>query len=123
MVTLPPPFTATYIPGYFWHVNQRALYSIKTGELKRIKFSRARTSWGQFEDGYRVSHLGKRKTLTLEYLNTLTLQDSIVPISQPPVIKAKIKSSRVDDDQMSISEMFAIDRKAHNRSIRIYNQP
>lgn len=123
MITLPPPFTATRLSGYFWHMTEKRLYSLKSGELKLMAITRANSKWGIGEDGYRVSHLGKKRFLTLCYLNTLTLQDSEIPVNNTTVIK--VKGQRVVDHRtpMTISQQWKIDVAARNRSVDLYNQP
>lgn len=73
MVVLPAEFVATRLPGYFWNTVEQKLYSIKvTGELKPMTFSKGFVGYScHVEPGYRVSHKGVRRTMTLNYLKTL----------------------------------------------------
>ena len=68
----------TKVPGYFWNLSDRKLYSIKSGELKPIKpiSSYAIRNCG-YPPGYQISHKGKRKVLSLSYLETLRYTDEI----------------------------------------------
>lgn len=80
MIILPIGLTPTKYPGYFWDINKKKLYSIKTGLVREIKYTKP-NRFNHFMDGYRVSHEGHRVVLTLEYLNKLTNVDHIIPIS------------------------------------------
>jgi len=73
MISLPEGFISTRYPGYFWHFNEKKLYSIKvTGELKPLKFSNGGWFNGvKIVPGYSVSHRGIRHKYTLDYLATL----------------------------------------------------
>lgn len=77
LITLPEGFAATRVPGYFWHCKYRELYSIKTGQLRLIKYHKA--SKYRTYDGYQVSHLGRRRALYMEDLLRLTPQPHIIP--------------------------------------------
>jgi len=81
MVTLPPPFTATRLPGYFWNTETQTLFSIKQGgALRELKFKPA-NYWNRNCAGYQVSHKGIKRYMTLDYLKTLTLKDSEIGIA------------------------------------------
>ena len=81
MITFPLQFTATRYPGYFWDVEKKKLYSIKvTGELREIK--RAKSShFNRYFEGYVVSHKGRRRNLSLEYLHSLKAVDTVIPMA------------------------------------------
>ena len=80
MITLPPEFTATKYPGYFWNTRTRSLFSIKvTGVLRPIKKCRP-NNFNHYLEGYLVSHQGHRVALTMEYLLALTPEDSVIPV-------------------------------------------
>lgn len=84
MVTLPPQFVAVCYPGYFWNHTDSQLYSLKgSGELRPIKYFRGGIFYGiRYAPGYRISVLGKRRLLTLDYLNSLPKNaDSVIPLS------------------------------------------
>ncbi len=83
MVTLPPEFTATRYPGYFWNIKTQKLFSLKvSGELRELKLIRP-NHWNGWKDpGYRVSHEGVRKVMSLPYLQTLKLKDSKIKIKK-----------------------------------------
>jgi hypothetical protein len=83
MVRLPPGFVPTRFPGYYWNVEEKHLYSIKvTGELKPLaKFAGyTRYGWnhGVIPPGYPVSHEGRRRLLTQQELEKLTLNENEV---------------------------------------------
>ena len=72
MVTLPPQFVATRVPGYFYNTETGTVYSIKSGILKEM----ARKSYwsryyGKQIEGYQVSHCGVRNFLPDDYLQRL----------------------------------------------------
>ena len=87
MVTLPKEFVATKYPGYFWNINDKALYSVKiTGQLKQMKSGFT----GDMIDGrwvpnynvpaYRISVAGVRKILLIKDLEKLKETDSVFPV-------------------------------------------
>lgn len=88
MITLPEGFTATKYPGYFFHVADRELYSIKVGgvmhKLKRINYGKMRCfltyAWKLDCDKWiwQVSVKGKKKLLTDKYLYSLSVEDSVI---------------------------------------------
>ena len=91
MVTLPKRFVATKYPGYFWDMQAKMLYSIKmTGVLKPLKYQKTLLTMtkggfiqplmhGKHLGGYNVSHQGRKRRLTDEYLYGLTYTDSVIP--------------------------------------------
>ena len=80
MVLLPKGLVETCCAGYFWHIQQQQLYSIKkAGTLKPLKHITA-NGWNNWKGGYSVSHLGKNYKLTDEYLEKLTESTSTFPI-------------------------------------------
>jgi hypothetical protein len=82
MVTLPKDFVATRYPGYFWHVVERKLYTIKvTGELRPMAFNKGGHFYGVVhQPGYQISVKGHKRKLTMEYLGTLKPVDGIQEI-------------------------------------------
>lgn len=88
MITLPEGFTATKYPGYFFHVADRELYSIKIGgvmrKLKRINYGKACVfvpyMWKMECDTWcwQVSVKGHKKYLTDRYLYSLSIKDSVI---------------------------------------------
>lgn len=81
MVTLPPQFVATKYPGYFWNVDTQTLYTCKLGVLREMKRDRPSYFNHQF-DGYRISHEGDRKLLSMRYLMALKPTDSVFPMEK-----------------------------------------
>jgi hypothetical protein len=79
MITLPNNFVAIRYPGYFWHVVERKLYSIKSGTLRRLKLV-GPNRWNKYHSGYQVSHNGAHQWLRYKYLENLTLKNSVIPI-------------------------------------------
>jgi len=95
VVTLPPEFTATMYPGYFWNTDEKRLYSIKvSGELRPLvsqslsKMMRLLYKHPELKElynrgcrvFYNVSVKGRRRILTDLYLQTLEPADSVVPV-------------------------------------------
>jgi len=95
MVTLPPEFTATKFPGYFWNIEDKQLYSIKVGgvlkPLKKKRLFDTKSIWSKHEGlemlfnrgcrhYYHVSVKGNRIMVTDLYLNTLSQTDSVIPV-------------------------------------------
>jgi hypothetical protein len=80
VVTLPSDFVATKYSGYFWNLKEKKLYSIKVdGVLKPIK-KYPPNQWNHFQDAYRVSVKGWRKSLHMDYLKKLVPADSVIPL-------------------------------------------
>ena len=89
MITLPEGLTATKYPGYFFHVADRELYSIKVGgnlrKLKKRPYGKICAfvpyAWKLECDTWcwQVSVEGKKKFLTDRYLYSLSVEDSEVP--------------------------------------------
>lgn len=78
MVILPIGFTATRYPGYYWHMGEQALYSLKSGSLRKMKMV-IPNRWNHLpEGGYDISVSGRRRTITLSALKVLACKDSIV---------------------------------------------
>ena len=82
MVTLPPEFTATKIPGYFWNTKTQELYSLKIGgELRKLKGPSTPNYFNHLpEDAYRVCHKGQRRNLYISYLEGLEPADSVITV-------------------------------------------
>lgn len=79
MVVLPKGLTATKYPGYFWDTKKHKLYSIKIGGvLKEMPITKPNSFNYMRGPGYRVSHKGVRRVLSIEYLKKLVLEDSEV---------------------------------------------
>ena len=75
MVVLPKDFVQLdRFPGYYWHVGEQKLYSLKvTGVLTPLKFYKATRMFARgtlidYPDGYRISVEGKRRFVDLAYL-------------------------------------------------------
>lgn len=83
MVTLPKQFMATKYPGYFWNIETRTVFSLKSGVLKEMVFTKP-SVFTNMLSGYRVSVNGHRRWLTVDYLNDLMVRvgDSEVPVYQ-----------------------------------------
>ena len=83
MVTLPAPFTATKYNGYFWNTATQELYSLKMGGvLRKMKRSHPNRFNSAEQPYYGVYDSGRRRWLTLSYLNSLTLKDSEIPYKE-----------------------------------------
>lgn len=83
MVSLPPEFAATWLPGYFWHTTDRKVYSIKIdGVLKPIKKVYPNRFNNLTEPGFRVSHQGHKRFMSLSRLEKLTRDDATIPVKE-----------------------------------------
>lgn len=78
MVVLPSGFVQLdHLPGYYWHVEQKKLYSVKvSGVLTPLKLRKAfsgfvRGTRVETPAGYAVSKQGRRRFVSLEYLEKL----------------------------------------------------
>jgi hypothetical protein len=81
MVTLPPEFVETRLPGYFLNTDNMAVYSIKIdGVLKKIKHI-GPNKWNHYRSGYRVSHKGQKRWLDDQYLKTIVPHDSVIGVA------------------------------------------
>lgn len=80
MVTLPKEFVAINVPGYFWNTQTKALYSIKvTGTLKKLVKPYA-CRYNNYHNGYIVMASGRRKYITMKYLNALVASNSEIAV-------------------------------------------
>lgn len=82
MVVLPSGFVQLdHLPGYYWHVEQKKLYSVKiSGVLTPLKLRKAffgfvRGRRVEHPAGYTVSQKGRRRLVSLEYLEKLQVPD------------------------------------------------
>lgn len=74
MITFPPQFVVTKFPGYFYNTLDKQLYTIKvTGELRPMHYNRP-NYWNRYRSGYQVSYRGRRRFMTIEYLQSLLPQ-------------------------------------------------
>lgn len=81
MIKLPPEFHSTRFPGYFWHRGEQWLYSLKSGELKRLTKYRNFTfphSYRPPFTGWIVSVRGRKRYLPLSELRLLTGTEVVV---------------------------------------------
>ena len=90
MITLPPDFVATKYNGYFWHLQEQRLYSIKVAGVLRPMSEHRPNFFNKNFSGYIVSVKGQRRRLWLKYLKALKAKDSIIPI-------AKVKQKKKDE--------------------------
>ena len=83
MVVLPLGFVTTRYPGYYWDTDWKVLYSIKVdGSLYRMKLLQPSHFNKWSGPGYRVSHKGIRRTMLLEYLTKLQVEDTVIGFSE-----------------------------------------
>lgn len=81
MVTLPTEFVAISIPGYFWNLRTKTLFSIKvTGTLKEL-LKPYPCKYNNYHNGYIVSHKGLRRYIQADYLNKLVATNSEIPLA------------------------------------------
>lgn len=88
MISLPKEFTSTKYAGYFWNTEDRYVYSIKSGVLRRIKktvitsYLRYKFHWLSGNDNFifTVSCNGAKRILTETYLMSLKLKDEEIKV-------------------------------------------
>jgi hypothetical protein len=77
VIRFPEGFVTTYWPGYFWHLEQERLYSIKSGVLKELKQRPAYYTrhFGRLvkvdEPNYQISVCGRRILVQISRLKRL----------------------------------------------------
>lgn len=91
-VTLPEEFVAIKYQGYFWHLGEQKLYSLKIGgELKRMKTRSFYINWNHQkfknkrgdkvgEPCYTLSVNGKRKQILVEDLMMVTPKETKIKV-------------------------------------------
>lgn len=80
-VTLPPEMVSIRYPGYFYHIKERVLYSLKGGTLKPIRWKKP-NKFSYYKVPYvHISHDGKSRTLSQPYLDSVGLRGkhTVVP--------------------------------------------
>lgn len=82
MVILPPGFVPTKYPGYYWDTNTKSVFSLKCGYELREMQRRLPNRWSQL-DGWRISHLGRKRSLF--YKDLVLLKSDLVHII--PVVR------------------------------------
>ncbi len=82
MVTLPPDFVATRHAGYFWHLKEKKLYSLKVGGVLRPLAGPYKPNHFSNFHGYHLSVNGKKRGISLDTLNKLTQSNSVIPVEK-----------------------------------------
>lgn len=77
-VKFPPEFIAIRYPGYFFNIQDKRLYSAKSGVLKPLQ-RKAACVWNHGHAGYNISHKGKQRTVREEWLFELEHKVSKFP--------------------------------------------
>lgn len=74
MIVLPPGLVSTKYKGYFYDIQNKKMYSIKTGILKELKQSKSyRTPYGYLHpETWHVSVNGVKTAVNKNYLSKLT---------------------------------------------------
>jgi hypothetical protein len=85
MIIFPAEYVKTKYPGYFWNINTKQLYSIKSGALKPLKLNKGGFvpyRYITLPPHYQVSVQGVKRYLLLDDLVKLTIpvQNEIVDI-------------------------------------------
>ena len=81
MVILPLPFVSTKYTGYFWHLNEQRLYTLKgSGVLKPMKLQTPNRFNKFWRPTYVVSVNGIRRYMSEETLKRLQPENSIIPV-------------------------------------------
>jgi len=79
MTTLPPYHVPTKYEGYYYDVQNKKLYSTKqAGELRKMATHYPNRFNQIIMPGYYISDKGKRRFVTVAYLRSLTIFDTIV---------------------------------------------
>lgn len=68
MIVLPPGLVSIKYPGYFFDLNERKLYSIKSGILRQVK---KRKAFRNYPSRWIISNNGIRIPLSDKYLSNL----------------------------------------------------
>jgi hypothetical protein len=88
MLIFPPEFTPIVkYPGYVWNLKEQHLYSYKSGSLKRLPLNHPNHFNHWREPGYKISHLGIRRGISLAWLKKLTADYKIHAV---PVVKGQL---------------------------------
>jgi hypothetical protein len=82
VVTLPNDFVATKYSGYFWHLKEKKLYTLRVSGILRPLKKYPPNFWNHFRDEYRVSVEGTRRAVSMEYLKKLVPADSVIPLEK-----------------------------------------
>ena len=82
MVTLPKDFVATKYNGYFWHLKEQKLYSIKVGGFLRPLKKPPTSKYTYGQDVYQISNLGKSRFLFMDELTKLTAANSVIKVEK-----------------------------------------
>jgi hypothetical protein len=83
MIRIPDGFAAVKgFPGYFWHLSEEKLYSMKIdGILKPLKKQRGfNRGWQPIPPHYAVSKNGRRKILTDWWIMDRLVHDGEIPV-------------------------------------------
>lgn len=75
MITFPPGFVQIYIPGYFYNVHDKKLYTIKGGTLKELV---KRKGFKHHPPSYQVRHNNEKITVYDRYLSKLKPTFSVI---------------------------------------------
>lgn len=76
------------LPGYFWHEQEKQVYSIKSGVLKKLKKNQVNrylsNKWGWTHNSfyYRFSINGKSKTLHEAWVIERILHEHVIEVQQ-----------------------------------------
>ena len=82
MIVMKPSMVKIRYPGYYLDTETCILYSLKSGSLKEMKMNRGYHGYAygrivSAEPGYRISHQGRKLTVSVAYLKTLCPTDAI----------------------------------------------
>ena len=84
MIALPIEYEKTKYPGYFWNMNDKKLYSIKSGVLKPLVMQR-KGYWypntrTYLKRGYYISHKGIKHHIGEHGYRLVKRTDSLIPV-------------------------------------------
>jgi hypothetical protein len=82
MVTLPKDFVAIKHPGYFWHLKEQKLYSMKvTGILRPLAGPYKPNYFNHYDcPMYQISVNGRKRHIGIDYLKKLKAANSTIPM-------------------------------------------
>lgn len=83
MIVFSEKFVPIKYPGYFWNLDERWLYSIKSGTLQPLKYNKPFTQWQKRKIGwhFKISVKGKQKLVSrLSHADVNIVKDIIKPV-------------------------------------------
>lgn len=111
-VTLPPELVAIKFPGYFFHVVEQQLYSLKSGVLKPLHRHNG-NPWNDYHPGYTISHKGVKIYMREDWLISKTKQPQLTTV---PYYVPDVQQQNSDRTRTYHSKRTKQNRKTVQRS-------